>query len=100
MSTMAGPVQVGALVVLLMLAYLSSGRRVRRFSRAASLTATAAAWIPGWRCRPPPVVMNTSVLMNSSVEMDLDYMIVSSVLIDSDPPDAPPRRALLRKEQA
>ena len=54
MSTVAGPVQVGALVVLLAVAYLPSGRRrVRGFSGAASLaalTATVAAVTP---CRRP-----------------------------------------------
>jgi hypothetical protein len=38
MSTVAGPVQLGALVVLLAVAYLPSGRRrVRGFSGTASL---------------------------------------------------------------
>ena len=65
MSTVAGPVQLGALVVLLAVAYLPSGRRrVRGFSGAASLTATVAAVSPGRRPRlTQPSVTYAATLM-------------------------------------
>jgi hypothetical protein len=65
MSTVAGPMQFGALVVLLAVAYLPSGRRrVRGFSGAASLTATVAAVPPGRRPRlTQPSVTYAAILM-------------------------------------
>ena len=65
MSGVAGPVQLGALVVLLTVAYLPSGRRrVRGFSGAASLAATVAAVPPGRRPRlTQPGVTYTAILM-------------------------------------
>jgi hypothetical protein len=60
--------QLGALVVLLAVAYLPSGRRrVRGFSGAASLIVTVAAVAPDRRPRlTQPSVTYTSVLMKRS----------------------------------
>jgi hypothetical protein len=68
LSTVAGALHLGALVVLLAVAYLPSGRRrVRGFSGAASLTATVAAVAPGRSQRlTRPFVTYTSLLIDLS----------------------------------
>jgi hypothetical protein len=78
-STVAGHVQLGALVVLLAVVYVSFGPPPRRgFSGAASLTAKVAAGTTGRPWFTQACVMQTSFLMIWSTAMILYFVIVSS----------------------